>query len=85
LCGSGLSAAPMARELNRDANTAIREARNAIERLQRVPRGPARVELDARVRVVHGSETVAVLDGDFEAFSAQFERWIDAQVARGGS
>ncbi|MBM3988504.1 MAG: peptidase M3 [Planctomycetes bacterium] len=85
LCGSGLSAAPMARELNRDADTAIRDARNAIERVQRVPRGPARVELDARVRVVHGSETVAVLDGDFEAFSAQFERWIDAQVARGGS
>jgi len=85
LCGSGLSAAPMARELNRDADTSIRDARNAIERLQRVPRGPARVELDARVRVVHGSETVAVLDGDFEAFSAQFERWIDAQVARGES
>ncbi len=85
LCGSGLSAAPMARELNRDADTAIREARQSIERLQRVPRGPTRVELDARVRVVHGRETVAVLDGDFEAFSEQFARWIDAQVAQGGS
>ncbi len=82
LCGSGLSAAPMARELNRDPETAKREAREAIARLERVPRGPQRVELDARIRVVHGRETVAVLDGDFEAFSAAFARWIDAQVAQ---
>ena len=26
-----------------------------------------------------------VLVGDFEAFSEQFARWIDAQVAQGGS
>jgi hypothetical protein len=49
-----------------------------------VPKGPQRVELDARIRVVHGRETVAVLDGDFEAFSAAFARWIDAQVAQAG-
>ncbi len=83
LCGTGLSAAPLARSLNRDAATAKREARESIERLERVPRGPERVELDARIRVVHGRETVAELSGDFDAFSAQFARWIDALGAGG--
>lgn len=79
LCGASLTAAPLARSLNRDAATARREAREAIERLQRVPPGPATVELDARIRVVHGRETIAELGADFDAFSAQFARWIDAQ------
>lgn len=79
LCGAGLSAAPLARSLNRDAATAKREARESIERLARVPFGPERVELDARIRVVHGRETIAELAGNFDAFSAQFASWIDAQ------
>ena len=32
-----------------------------------------------RVRIVHGRETVAELQNDFEAFADDFARWIQAQ------
>ena len=81
LTGSSLSAGAFAQHVGRDAASAKRDARDSIERLARVPPGPARVELDARVRVVHGRETVCELRSDFDEFSREFARWIDAQAA----
>jgi len=46
-----------------------------------VPRFTDAVQLDARIRVVHGSERVAELSGDFDAFSRDFGRWIEARTA----
>jgi hypothetical protein len=81
MTGAPLSAADYAARLTRDVDTALVEAREAAARLASIAphRGP--VDLDARVRVIHGRETVAELNGDFEAFSASFARWIDAQTA----
>jgi hypothetical protein len=36
--------------------------------------------LDARIRVVHGAQSVAEYRGDFEKFAAEFASWIDTQV-----
>jgi hypothetical protein len=85
LCGRGLSAEPFAQHVNRDAETAKRQAHAAVARLAHVPAGPREVALDARIRVVHGRETVAELDGGFDEFSAAFARWIDDQTARSGA
>lgn len=75
-----LSAEAFAHHVNRDLATALHDAHAAIERLERVPRFDGPVELDARLRVVHGREVVAELNGDFEACAAQFARWIDARA-----
>ncbi len=81
LTGTGLSAHAFAHHVERGADETKREAREAVERLARVPHSTRAVELDASIRVVHGREQVAELRGDFAAFSDRFARWIDASTA----
>jgi len=81
LIGAPLAAGALAERVNRSADQAVAEARAAIERLEALDAGPARegpVALGARIRVVHGRETVAELDetGDFEAFARRFAGWV---------
>jgi hypothetical protein len=81
--GVPLSAAALARHLSRTAEEALDDARARIARLKSVPRYRGEVDLDARIRVVHGAETVAVHDGaDFGAFAADFERWMGQRSER---
>jgi hypothetical protein len=79
MTGAPLSAAALAEHLVRDVDTTLRQARASIARLADVQQPSAPVALDARVRVVHGRETVAELDGDFDAFSDRFAAWIDSR------
>jgi hypothetical protein len=81
MTGAPLSAAALAEHLVRDVDTTLAQARASIARLADVPVPTAPVALDARVRVVHGRETVAELDDDFEAFADRFAAWIDSQTA----
>ncbi|MBL8804870.1 MAG: peptidase M3 [Planctomycetes bacterium] len=81
LTGAELSARAMAHSVNLSAQEAKQEARAALARLESVPRWNGPVELDARIKVIHGRETVAQLDGDFAAFAHAFERWIDELTA----
>ncbi len=83
LTGRELSASAMAESVNRSAAQAREEARASIARLAQVPPHTGPIELDAHITVAHGRETVAELRGDFEAFSADFARWIDGQSAAG--
>jgi hypothetical protein len=78
LIGEPLAARALAERVNRTADEAVREARAAIERLDTVPTFAGPVSLGARVRVVHGRETVAELeaDGDFDAFARRFAEWV---------
>ncbi len=81
LTGSPLSAAPLADRVNQTVPEALTQARAAIARLPSIPeaKGPAR--LNARIRVVHGKETVAELGAaGFDAFSDEFSRWVDARA-----
>jgi hypothetical protein len=85
LTGASLSAAHMAKALARSVEETKREARESVARLASVPRFEGPVRLDARIKVIHGRETVAELQGgsggDFEAFSGTFARWIDERLA----
>jgi hypothetical protein len=78
LVGQPLGASSLAEHLNRTADEAVAEARAAVQRLEEVPRLDAPVELDARIRVMHGREPVAELEagGDFEAFAGAFASWV---------
>jgi len=73
----------LARHLNLGVEEARDEARASIERLRSVPPLTSDVRLGARIRVVHGRESVAEFeDGNFEAFAAVFADWIDSLGAR---
>jgi peptidase M3-like protein len=82
LCGRPLGAAALAASVNRDADTALREAREKVDRLASVPKPSGPVRLGADLTVIHGRETIARLEhGDFDAFAATFARWIDRLAA----
>jgi hypothetical protein len=79
LIGQPLGAGALADELERTPEAAVAEARAAIARLADVPRADGAVELDCRLRVAHGRETVAELgSAGFEACAAEFAAWIHA-------
>ena len=81
LTGQPLSADAYARVLNRSVEEALKEARAAVAQLDARPAFEGPVALNARIRVVHGRETVACLDGgDFEALARTFAEWVEAQV-----
>jgi Zn-dependent oligopeptidase len=79
LIGAPLAAQALAERVNRTADQAVAEARASIERLESVPAPTGPVTLAARIRVVHGRETVAELDptGDTDAFGAFAQRFAD--------
>jgi hypothetical protein len=84
LTGQTLSPNALAHDVSRTADDAIAEARERIERMRTIPRFDRAIDLDAKVRVIDGRETIAELDGDFESFAAQFERWIGRRVSEAG-
>ena len=81
MTGETLSPVPLARHVGRTADEAVAEARERMRRMESVRPHTASVDLDARIRVVHGNESIAELDRDFNAFAGAFERWIDGKVA----
>lgn len=83
MTGAPLSAAALAEHLVSDVDSTLEHARTSIARLADVPVRSGPVALDARVRVVHGRETVAELDGNFEAFASDFSSWIQSRSVAG--
>jgi hypothetical protein len=81
MTGETLSPVPLARHVGRTADEAVAEAKERIRRMQSIAPYTAPIDLDARIRVVHGNESIAELDRDFNAFAGAFERWIDGKVA----
>ena len=79
LTGHALSALPLAERVNQTVAERRAEAQRSIERLSSIPRATASVDLDARIHVVHGAQSVAELDGDFEQFATRFATWLDAR------
>ncbi|MHB2017078.1 MAG: M3 family metallopeptidase [Candidatus Xenobia bacterium] len=81
LTGSPLSADALVAACNRTVETALQDARDKVGALARIPRFEGKVDLAARVRVVHGREEVADTDqGGFEAACAAFAAWIEKQT-----
>ncbi|HEY0463438.1 MAG TPA: M3 family metallopeptidase [Polyangiaceae bacterium] len=80
LTGQDLSAAPLADRLNQTAEQRKAEAHTSVVKLAQVPRASAQIDLDARIRVVHGAELVAEYRGDFSKFATEFASWIDSHA-----
>jgi len=79
LTGQELSAIPLAERLNQTVDQRKAEAHASVTRLASIPPASEHIELDARIRVVHGHESVAEYRGDFRKFASQFADWIDAR------
>jgi hypothetical protein len=78
LTGTPLSADALVDACNRTPADVLAETAVVAERMAAVPRWEAPVELDATIRVVHGTELIATTeDGGFETACDAFERWID--------
>jgi len=77
LTGTPLSAAAISARVDRTVEQALDEARADLAREPSIPRRGGPVELDARIRVVHGREEIADTDrGGFAGACADFERWV---------
>ncbi len=81
LTGRALSAAPLAERLNQTVEQRCLEARDSVTQLAGIARPASQLDLDARIHVVHGAESVAQLNGDFAKFAEQFATWIDRHSA----
>jgi len=74
LTGSPLSAAAISARVDRSVDQALAEARADLAREPSIQRLTGIVELNARIRVVHGREAIADTDrGGFEGACADFE------------
>jgi hypothetical protein len=57
----------------------VAEEREAVARLASIRAHDAPVDLDAKIRVVHGHDEVANTDMGFEPAAKAFARWIESQ------
>lgn len=77
LTGRGLSADALVAACNLGADEAIAAARAQVARLGEIPHNDAPVDLDMKLRVIHGREAVASTEGgSFASACDAFERWI---------
>lgn len=77
LTGEPLSARAIAERVTRSPDDTLARARAAADQARPRPVSRGAIELDARVRVVHGRETIAdSADGGFERACATFAAWI---------
>ena len=65
--------------VNRSPDEAVAGARRAVERLKDVPAHTGPVDLNARIRVVHGTEEIASTEAGFEPAAQAFAAWIAPQ------
>jgi Zn-dependent oligopeptidase len=78
LTGREVSPAALADRVNLGVDEAIGEARESVARLASIPQHEGAVELDARIRVVHGREEIASTAKGFAPAAAAFSRWIES-------
>ncbi|HEX5136061.1 MAG TPA: M3 family metallopeptidase [Planctomycetota bacterium] len=78
LTGREVSPAALADHVNESADDAVKDAREAAARVASIPVREGPVELDARIRVVHGREEVANTSRGFAPAADAFARWIDS-------
>ncbi len=77
LTGSPLSAAAISARVERSVDQALTEARADLAREPTIPRLAGPVELNARIRVVHGREEIAdTARGGFAGACTEFERFV---------
>lgn len=80
LTGDQPSAVPLANRVNRSTEEAVARARESFDREPSLPRGPEAVELNAKISVRHGRETICESHdaASFAEASRIFAAWIDS-------
>lgn len=82
LTGNLVSAAPLADRVNRTTEQAIEDARAKIARLGDIAAYDSPIDLNATIRVMHGTELVAGGEGQtFAETAAAFDRWVNELAA----
>ncbi len=78
LTGREVSPAALADRVNRSADEAVAEAKESVARAVSIPAHKGAVELDAKIRVVHGREEIANTAQGFAPAASAFASWIDS-------
>ncbi len=76
LTGKEFSADALVHELTRTTDDAVREAQRAVDRLPEIPEYDGDMDLDLRLSVIHGPETVVDEGRDALAVAAEFRAWL---------
>jgi hypothetical protein len=76
LTGGEFSADALVSEVTRSTDDAVREAREAVDKLSQIPEYDGDVDLDLRLSIIHGSETVVDEGRDALAAAAEFRTWL---------
>jgi hypothetical protein len=82
MTGRPFSADALVREVSRPVEAAVQSARELAEASERIPRAEGAVDLDLRLRIIHGRETVVEETRDAPAAARQFRSWIQARWPR---
>ncbi|MHC4959407.1 MAG: M3 family metallopeptidase [Planctomycetota bacterium] len=78
LTGKPLSADDLAAAVNRTADEQVERAQRKLDKLPGIAPFEGEIKLGARIRVVHGNETVAACNGSGFADAADaFARWVE--------
>ncbi len=80
LTGKPLTADAIAHDANRTVEQALAEARTSLDHEKSIPHPSGPVDLEARIRIVNGRETIAELGtNSFDTLSRTFGAWIEAR------
>ena len=77
LTGEPFSANATIELVNKTVDEVLAEAQADIAREKTIPRFEGKVELDCKVKMIHGDEVIASTEGStFEAMAAKYGEWI---------
>jgi hypothetical protein len=76
MTGRPFAADALVAEVSRPVDVAIRDARDAVERSESIPRLSAEPELDLRLSVIHGGETIVEPPASPLEVAERFRAWL---------
>jgi Zn-dependent oligopeptidase len=82
MTGVPFSADALVEEVSRTADAAVDDARNLVRNLDGIPEARGPVDLDLRLRVIHGHETVVEETRDALAAARTFGEWVGSRWPR---
>jgi len=67
--------------VNKSFSEVLAEAKESISKLNEIPSFEGEIELDAKIRLIHGDDEIASIekDGSFAAMTASYAEWVQKQ------
>jgi len=78
--GKAISAQPFLKEVTISIDQKLKQAKEKIKRLEKVPRYKGPVRLNANVRMVHGKQEITNSKKSFEDMAEKYGRWVLKQA-----